>query len=98
MEVIIKRSRTDWHQADIDVEKIRNPRWDNISGGINERQIGFSLYGYIDYELAEELVACSGMHGGYGNDAKIMVPASLNKKHPYKEGYNYLKQLAGKKP
>ena len=98
LEVIIKRSRSDWHQATIDVEKINNPHWDRISGGICEVQRGFSLYGYIDYSLAEELVACSGSHAYHNNEAKIMIPENLNSKLPYKTGYNYLKEKAGKKP
>lgn len=98
LEVIIKRSRTDWHESPINVEKVHKPHWDNCSGGIYESQRGYSLYGYIDYSLAEALVACSGSHEHFCNEAKIMIPANLNSKQPYKDGYNYLKELAGKKP
>ena len=99
MEVIIKRSRGCYsEEAAVDVDIISSVHWGNVSGGVNVRHAGFALYGYIDYSLASKIVSCSGMHAHYGHSAKIMIPASLNKEAPYREGYEYLLECAGRKP
>lgn len=98
MKVLIKRNVGSFNVGEIDVDEIRDVHWDNISGGVHRRQAGYSLYGYIDYDLACELVDCSGSHSFYHNDAKILIPSGINKKDPYSEGYEYLLSLAGKKP
>lgn len=98
MKVLIKRNVGSFNVGEIDVDEIRGVHWDNFSGGVHRRQAGYSLYGYIDYDLACELVDCSGSHSFYHNDAKIMIPTSINKKEPYREGYDYLLHLAGRKP
>ena len=98
MEVIVKRSIRSYPQVAIDVKQINNVHWDNVSGGVNAKQAGYSLYGYIDYEYATELELTSGRHLDYNNGAKIMIPNSLNRKMPYREGYAYLLSRAGVKP
>ena len=98
MKVLIKRNADSFKVGEIDAEEIFNVRWDNISGGVNKRQAGYSLYGNIDYDKASDLVACSGRHGFYNSSAKVMIPANLNKEAPYREGYKYLANLAGEKP
>lgn len=98
-KVLIKRSAKDYYSpAECDVEQINNVHWDNLSGGYHQKQAGFSLYGYIPYKLAEKLVACSGNHEYMGNDVKIVIPANLNNKPPFKEGYKILSKNAGEKP
>lgn len=98
-KVLITRQPRNHETAEIDIDKITGVKWDNISGGVNSRQAGYSLYGYIPYSLAKDLVACSGSHDFGYNQAKICIPASLNAgQPPYKEGYNILSDLAGKKP
>lgn len=98
MEVIIERSTGSYPQVAVDVEKISGIHWDNISGGVNARQAGYSLYGYINYSLATKLGLTSGQHEFYGNDAKVMIPKSLNCQFPYKDGYKSLLNRAGEKP
>ncbi len=97
MLVLIKRSARAFTVGEIGTDEISGLHWDNVSGGVNQRQGGFSLYGYIDYARAAELVDCSGMHGGCGRVAKIMVPASLNRDEPYREGYLELLDRVGYK-
>lgn len=98
MKVIIQRSFKASKESEIDVKLISRTCWDDISGGIRERHAGYSLYGYIPYELAAILVDCSGIHERLGNEAKIMIPANSNRKMPYHDGYELLKTLAGPKP
>ena len=98
MKVQIKRSIKGTKIGEIDVEKIGGLKWDNISSGYNEKHFGYSLYGYISYKLAMELVDCSGLHAEYDNYVKIMIPNNLNKKEEFKEGYDYLACKAGHKP
>ena len=95
MLVVIKRSARAVMSGEIDVEEISGIHWDKVSGGVHERQGGYSIFGYIDYARAAELVDCSGTHGQYGNRAKIMIPASLNRKAPYREGYQELMDRLG---
>lgn len=97
LKVCIKRSPSDFISGEIPVSAISGVKWDNISGGVKRNQSGYSLYGYIDYELAKELVKCSGMHNYGNNEAKICIPASSNQGE-YKEGYKYLCKIAGEKP
>lgn len=97
LKVCITRSPRDFISGEISVSAISGVKWDNISGGVKRNQSGYSLYGYIDYESAKELVKCSGMHNYGNNEAKICIPASANK-DKYKEGYKYLCEIAGKKP
>lgn len=94
MIVMIKRGADGYDAGEIDVEKIFSVRWDNQSGGYQRRHAGYSLYGYVSYDEGKDLVACSGRHGHYNNVMKVMIPASLNKKQPYREGYDYLASLA----
>jgi len=99
MKVIIKRNRGPYSiEAEIDIDEIKGVHWDNVSGGVNQRQAGYSLYGYIDYQLASQIVSCSGTHAHYGSPAKIMIPGSLNKREPYKTGYEYLVSCTYSKP
>ena len=99
MEVIIVRNPQSYTKSSpIDINKISQIRWDSVSGGVHAIQGWYSLYGYIDYSLAMELVDCSGDHDYGYNGAKICIPEGLNKNPPYKDGYDYLSGLAGKKP
>lgn len=97
-KVFITRHSQDGWGGEISISEIERPHWDNCSGGVRKRQGGYSLYGYIDYGLAASLVKCSGMHGGYGNSAKICIPASCNRDEKYRKGYKELVDLAGDKP
>lgn len=95
MKVRIVRHPSNYIKVgEIDVESIGSVRWDNISGGYNNRSGGYSLYGYISYDKAVELVDCSGKHDLGHNDAKVCIPESLNRGKEYKEGYQYLKDHA----
>ncbi len=80
--VIICRRPGDYEGGLYDASKIKNIHWGRCSGGVNRLQNGWSLYGYIPYEDAEELVACSGRHNFGYNDAKICVVASTNADRP----------------
>lgn len=81
-----------------DAEKIRDIKWDNVSGGYRKKQSGYSLYGYIPYDDAVKMGLSSGNHEKFNNDAKIMIPADLNSKAPYKKVYDHIVSLAGEKP
>ena len=77
---------------------IEGIHWDNVSGGVHKRQSGYSLYGYIPYSHAKELVSCSGEHDYRDNMAKICICASDNKEEPYLSEYKDIVQDAGPKP
>ena len=96
--VVISRQPSAHVGNEILIAEIEDVKWDNISGGVNKKQSGYSLYGYIPYKLAKKYVDCSGEHDYGYNMAKICIPASANKDAKYKEGYNVLCKLAGKKP
>ena len=96
--VIICRGISNYRCAEYDADKISNVHWDNISGGVNRRQAGYSLYGYIPYEDAAELIDCSGRHNYGYNDAKVCIRASDNKSERYQDGYKLLVNQAGTKP
>ena len=96
--VIICRHPGDYETAAIDAAKISGVHWSCISGGIRKRQAGRSLYGYIPYEDAIDLVACSGRHNFGYNDAKICITASYNKDDPkYCVAYYALVEIADEK-
>ena len=85
--------------AVISIDYIENIIWDNISGGVNRRQAGYSLYGYIPYSLAAKLtIGCSGRHDYGYNDAKVMIPKRKNRDERFRAGYRALFELAGEKP
>lgn len=97
-KVIVKRAPTDYEEGVVDINSIYGVDWDNVSGGVHKRQAGYSLYGYISYSVAKEIgIACSGEHDFGDNDAKICIPASVNKGE-YKEGYKELLKMAPPKP
>lgn len=99
MKVRIKRSIKAFKVGEIDVDKIWNVKWDNISGGWREKHFGYALYGNIDYKDAYKLVDCSGEHAEIAyNGATIMIPQSLNREKEYKKGYMDLARKAGDKP
>ena len=98
MKVVITRQPNNYTKCgEIDVDEISGVEWGNCSGGVRVRQSGYSLYGYIPYSMAKDLVNCSGLHDRDGNYARICIPASLNKAD-YREGYRYLMSEAGEKP
>ncbi len=82
------------------VHEISGVKWDRISGGVHAPQKGYSLYGYIPYELGLKLLpeSCSGQHNFGDNDMKIAIPASRNENSVYREGYKMLLEKAGPKP
>lgn len=97
--VIITRQSGNYKQAEICVDDISCVKWSDISGGVQQRQGGNSLHGYIPYKLAAKLdIACSGSHDYGDNEAKICIPAFNLKDPHYKEGYQYLLDIAGPKP
>ena len=96
--VVISRHPSAHTSSEILISEIEGIKWDNLSGGVNKKQSGYSLYGYIPYELAKKYVDCSGNHDYGYNMAKICIPESLNKDAKYIDGYNILCKLAGKKP
>lgn len=95
--VVIKRQPSDGFSSEILISEIEGVKWDNISGGVNKKQSGYSLYGYISYNLAKKLVKCSGMHDFGNNMAKICIPESANR-GKYRKGYKELCERAGEKP
>ena len=93
--VLICRHPGDWRCGAFLADQISNVRWDCISGGVNRPQNGFSLYGYVPYELAMDIVACSGRHNFGGNDIKICITAAGNKDNPkYQAAYYSLVEKA----
>lgn len=100
MKVKITRFSNNYRLVgEIDATEIESPHWDNVSGGYGARSAGYAIYGYIPYDIAKDLVDCSGRHGFGDNSAKICVPSSLNKAEDYQEGYNYLlKNVINEKP
>lgn len=98
LKVVISRTPYDDESGEISIEKIWDVKWDSISGGVNRKQTGYSLYGYIDYALAAEKVKCSGKHNFGKNSAKICISKSKNRSAEYREGYSVLCKEAGEKP
>ena len=96
--VVISRTPSDYICSEVPISQIEGVMWDNISGGVKNRQSGYSLYGYISYKLAAKTVKCSGRHDFGDNSAKICIPAAKNRDAKYKKGYNILSKLAGDKP
>lgn len=94
MFVRIDRGAWSTIQGVVAVEEITGIKWDDIGGGVGNPQKGYSLYGYINYNLAAESVNCSGEHEYFGNGAKIRI-LSKKKNSPYYAGYKYLCDLAG---
>ena len=97
LKVLIKRNAKS-RFGEIPVKEIYQVKWDDVSGGVYARQAGYSLYGYVDYDIITEMGLNSGAHAFYNNRNKVMIPANLNKKPPYLEGYKYLVKQAGPKP
>ncbi|MEQ2425800.1 hypothetical protein [Enterocloster hominis (ex Hitch et al. 2024)] len=100
LKVIISRAHQRFgmqKSSEISVSKINDVHWSNISGGVNQRQHGYSLYGYISYKDAPTYVNCSGLHDYESNEAKVLI----HKETPgseYYPGYRYLVKQAGSKP
>lgn len=95
--VIICRSPGDWKRGVYEADKICDVNWGRVSGGIQKLQNGWSIYGNIPYEDAEEIVACSGRHS-FATIARICVTASGNKDNPqYKAAYYSLVEKADEK-
>ena len=98
LKVYICRAPDDFIGGEIEISEISGLKWDQISAEVNKRQSGYSLYGYINYGMAKQLVKCSGMHDFGDNSAKICIPESNNKDEKYGEGYRILKRKVGRKP
>lgn len=96
--VLICRHPGDYECGPYMADKISGVHWDCVSGGINRRQHGFSLYGYVDYEDAMDIVACSGRHNFGYNEMKICITASANKDDSrYRAAYYSLVEKADEK-
>ena len=97
MKVFIQRGGFNSGGMEIEVSKLRNVHWSNISGGVGRKLPYDSLFAYAPYSLiAEGGVACSGTHAHYGNDAKVEIPKGINQDAKYRAGYEYLvKNAAG---
>ena len=98
LKIIVERS-TGGYGVELDVDKLSDVRWDNVSGGYHARQRGYSLFAYLDYDSGNKLGLCSGRHYYYNNDIKIMIPKSANQDTPeHKKAYKLLADAAGEKP
>jgi len=101
LKVLICRShRGNQKYSEVPVETLSDFKWSNVSGGPHIKQAGNSIYAYLDYEAAPNLVNCSGQHldTEHGNDAKVLICKPKNKKSEYWEGYQYALDQAGPKP
>lgn len=98
MEVYIKRSCQSGKVSEVNISEIDGIVWDNMSGGRKEKHFGYALYGYINYNLAKEIVDCSGKHCHIADRAKIMIPKSLNRRGENKNAYRLLVEKTGRKP
>lgn len=97
LKVVISRSHgTDQKCSEISISEILEVEWSNISGGVQRRQSGYSLYGFIPYATAMKLVNCSGEHEKYGSNARVLIRRPDSDK--YKPGYQILMRQAGPKP
>lgn len=96
--VLICRHPGDYEGGPFPADKISNVHWGCVSGGVNRRQNGFSLYGYAPYEDVMDIVACSGRHNFGYNDMKICITAANNKDNPkYRAAYYSLVEKADEK-
>ena len=96
--VIIYRHSGDYQGSEYAADKIKNVHWGRVSGGVKKAQNGFSLYGYIPYSDAMDIVACSDRHDYGYNDAKICITATTNKDNPkYRAAYYGLVEKADEK-
>ena len=95
--VLIMRSHGGNKCSPININELSNVQWGDMSGGYRKRQSGNSLYGYIPYERAMELVDCSGQHNRGYNDARVLI-VKQRRNDPYYEGYKALLNEAGEKP
>lgn len=90
MEVLIVRQPLNYIKCNpIDVKYIENIHWGSMSGGVKVLTADDHLYGYIPYEMAMELVDCSGTHKKYNNNVKICILKDKNIRQGYKDGYEY---------
>ena len=98
MKVLIKRGVTSHDIVEISVSQISGVRWDNISGGVYARQAGYSLYGYVDYDIISEMGLNSGAHAKYNGQNKVMIPASLKKNNHIWKGISIWRNWLEKSP
>ena len=82
------------NEADIAVKDFTSFTVDNECSNVSvnpfqRRRATNSLFGYIPYELAEQKVSCSGRHWHYGNDVKVLITKTHNRKGAYRAAYNY---------
>ena len=98
MKVIIRRGGFLSGGMEIEVSKLREVRWDNITGGVGRKLPYDSLFAYVPYALIiDSGVACSGRHAHYGNDAKVEIPKGINQDAKYRAGYEYLVKKANER-
>ncbi len=99
-KILITRDHYEDEYAEIDDALISKLHWDHVSGGISRSANFYSLYGYIPYSKAMEILAssCSGQHDFGWNSAKICIPKIINSKEPYLQTYQKLKEIAGPQP
>lgn len=99
LKVLIVRNPNQYIKVgEIDIDLISNVHWDDVCGGICRRLSHYTLMGYIDYDLAADMVDCSGRHNRGYNSAKIAIPLGKNQDDAHKEAYDSLLQRAGEKP
>lgn len=95
--VLIMRSHGGNRCSPININEISDVHWGDMSDGCRKRQSGNSLYGYIPYERAMELVDCSGRHNRGYNDARVLI-VKQGRNDQYYEGYKALLKKAEEKP
>lgn len=93
--VYISRHPGDYTGGEYDASKINRVHWGRTSGGVHKLQSEYSLYGYVPYADAMDIVACSGRHDFGYNDMKICIVGVNNKDNAkYRAGYYHLVEQA----
>ncbi len=95
--VLISRSHGSLKTSLIKIDELSEPHWSTISGGYHKKSNSFSLYAYIPYKRAMELVDCSGRHNREYNEALVLIQKQT-RKDPYYKGYKALLDMAPPKP
>jgi len=91
------RVRRDWNDhrvATVTWSDLRDPRWDDVSGGEQNHTSQPFIYGYVWCDQVQGDIAHSCIHGPPPHNIKVC----LVKKDNSKQVWNRLQDLAGPKP
>ena len=94
MIVKVRRQWKDWREAEVDFNDLRHFRWDDLSGGVQQRSPRPFIHAFVMCDKIKGDIPHSCMHGEGPHSIKVCIVKRDNDHETFKK----IKEIVGESP